>query len=248
MRKAGIKQRQGSGSWEQLTNRQTRRISRAYDEWSAQTRRVLNKMAKGGATIADQQRVLEQALRAFERQMIQIYTRGIDIAKNASAGNKRNLPDLMRLAETKKTEGDRMITQNLIPLISASLMPAIIAGVAFDSSKLQDAFLSTRSMAPQYSGGAWVMIFETQRTLGYARESERLAQGLPIEKVRWILDPRAEHCDDSAGFHGCINLVGEYDSWNALPTVPAAQVTCRGNCRCRLEVFRDGIWQRGVYE
>ena len=248
MRKAGIKQRQGSGSWEQLTNRQQRRISRAYDEWSAQTRRALNKMARGGATIADQQRVLEQALRAFERQMIQIYTRGIDIAKNASAGNKRNLPDLMRLAETKKTEGDRMITQNLIPLISASLMPAIIAGVAFDSSKLQDAFLSTRSMAPQYSGGAWVMIFETQRTLGYAREAERLAQGLPIEKVRWILDPRAEHCDDSAGFHGCVNLSGEYASWHDLPTIPAGQVTCRGNCRCHLEVFRDGTWQRGVYE
>jgi len=248
MRKAGIKQRQGSGSWEQLTNRQQRRIARAYDEWSAQTRRALNKMAKGGATIADQQRVLEQALRAFERQVIQIYTRGIDIAKNASAGNKQNLPELMRLAETKKTEGERMITQNLIPMLAASLMPIIMTGAVIDSSQLRNAFLSTRSMAPHYAGGAWVMIFETQRTLGYARETERLAQGLPIEKVRWILDPRAEHCDDSAGFHGCLNLVGEYASWHDLPTIPAGQVTCRGNCRCHLEVFRDGTWQRGVYE
>lgn len=248
MRKAGIKQRQGAGDWEQLTNRQQRRITRAYDTWSAQTRRALNNMAKSGADLWAQQRFLEQALRAFERRMIEIYNRGIDIAKNASADSKRDLPEVIHLADTKKTEGDRMITQNLIPLLAGNLMPAIIAGIAIDSGKLQDAFLSSRSMAPQYSGGAWVMIFETQRELGYAREAERIKQGLPIEKVRWVLDPRAEHCDDSAGYHGCVNLVGEYASWHDLPTVPAGQVTCRGNCRCHLEVFRNGAWQRGVYE
>jgi hypothetical protein len=242
------KLRQSSGAWEQITNRQTRRIARAYDEWSAHTRRILHDSAKTGGTVIEQQHLLEKAFRAFERQMIQIYNRGIDIAKNASAGNKKDSPEVTRLADTKKDEGDRMITQNLIPLMAEKLMPAIIAGIAFESSQLHDAFLSTRSMAPTYSGGAWVMIFETQRELGYARETERIKQGLPIEKVRWVLDPRAEHCNDSPGYHGCINLAGEYASWHDLPTVPAGQVTCRGNCRCHLEVFRDGKWQRGVYE
>ena len=230
MRKAGIKQRQSSGAWEQLTNRQQRRITRAFDEWSAKARRILNNLAKDGATIEDQRRALDKSLRAFERTMIQIYTRGIDIVKNASAGSKRDLPEIIRLADTKKREGERMITQNLIPLIAAGLLPAITAGAAFDSASLRNEFLSVRSMPAQYAGGAWVMIFETQRTLGYAREAERLAQGLPIEKVRWVLDPHAEHCEDSAGYHGCINLAGEYNSWRSLPTVPAGQVTCRGNC------------------
>lgn len=248
MRKAGIKQRQGSGDWEQLTNRQQRRITRAYDEWSAKARRALNHMAKNGATLSAQQTFLEQALRAFERIMIAIYGRGIDIAKNAASGSRRDLPGIIRLADNKKHEGSRMISDNLIPLISGALMPALIAGMAFDSTQLQDAFLKTRSLPANYAGGAWVMIFETQRMLGLGREAERMAAGLPIERVRWVLDQRAVHCAVSPGYHGCSDLAGEYDSWKSLPTVPAGQVTCRGNCRCHLEVFRDGKWQRGVYE
>jgi len=99
----------------------------------------------------------------------------------------------------------------------------------------------------QGAGESWVLIFKTQQTLGRAREGGRRAQGLPPETIRWVLDPRAAHCAASSGYHGCPDLAGEYDSWDALPTVPAAQVTCRGNCRCHLEVMRDGQWQRGVF-
>ena len=92
------------------------------------------------------------------------------------------------------------------------------------------------------------MIFETQKALGTEKEHELALEGLAPERIRWVLDPNADHCEDSAGHYGCPGLAGEYDSWNDLPTVPAGQVTCRGNCRCHLEVFRDGDWRRGVYD
>ena len=248
MRKAGRKQRQGSGDWEQLTNRQQRRITRLYDEWSAKTRASLRQMALRGETIATQQSFLERSLREFERKMEQVYERGIEIAKNAAAGSRKDRPAIQRLTEQKKEEGNRMIEDNLIPLMSANLTLAIAAGIAVDSRQLRDAFASTRSMAPAYAGGAWVMIFDTQKELGLERETERRLEGLKPERIRWVLDPRAEHCQDSPGYHGCPNMAGEYPNWNALPTVPAGQVTCRGNCRCHLEVFRDGEWRRGVYD
>lgn len=71
-----------------------------------------------------------------------------------------------------------------------------------------------------------------------------MADGNP-RKVRWILDPAAEHCQDSAHGFGCIGLEGEYASWDALPTVPAGEVTCLGNCRCNIEAQNDdGSWER----
>lgn len=247
MRAGGIKQRQSAGDWEQLTNRQQRRITRLYDEWSAKTRRGLVDMARRGATIAEQQAFLERKLREFERGMVETYGRGIDIARRASGGVRSDIPALVGLAEEKKTEGSSMISNNLVPLMMASLMGAIVAGDAQNPKTLMADFNAVRAMPPSYSGGAWVMIFETQKTLGKQREHERMLEGLAPEPVRWVLDPHAAHCADSAGYHGCPSLAGEYPNWDALPTVPAGQVTCRGNCRCHLEVFRDGQWQRGVY-
>ena len=247
MRKAGIKQRQSAGDWEQLTNRQQRRITRLYDEWSASTRRALTDLARRGGTIAEQEALLERKLREFEGKMQQVYGRGIEIAANASAGARKEQPRVQGLIANKKAEGDRMISSNLVPLMLGSLAGAIAAGDAMNPKVLMADFNAVRSMPPQYSGGAWVMIFEVQRELGKQREHERKLEGLVAEKIRWVLDPRAEHCASSPGYHGCPDLTGEYNDWDSLPTVPAGQVTCRGNCRCHLEVFRDGQWQRGVY-
>lgn len=230
MRKAGIKQRQSSGDWEQLTNRQQRRITRLYDEWSASTRRALTDLARRGGTIAEQEALLERKLREFERKMQQVYDRGIEIAANASAGARKEQPRVQGLIAEKKAEGDRMISGNLVPLMLGSLVGAIAAGDAMNPKTLMADFNAVRSMPPQYSGGAWVMIFEVQRELGKQREHERKLEGLVAEKIRWVLDPRAEHCADSPGYHGCPDLAGEYNGWDSLPTVPAAQVTCRGNC------------------
>jgi hypothetical protein len=121
-------------------------------------------------------------------------------------------------------------------------------GAAVNVASLNTVISTTRAMPATYSGGYWVAIFEVQKGLGRVREDERAAQGLPPEPVRWDLDPNAEHCEPSPGYYGCPELAGEYPAgWSSLKTVPAGMVTCRGNCRCHVKVFRDGQWQRGVY-
>lgn len=142
-----------------------------------------------------------------------------------------------------------LVATALIPAIHARLLPEIARGVALDPKALQGAFGAVRAAPGQYAGRAWVMIFETQQELGRTREAERRAEGKTVEAVRWVLDPRAEHCAESPGHHACPKLAGIYPGgWSTLPTVPAGLTTCRGNCRCHVEVFRDGKWQRGVYD
>lgn len=244
----GMKQRLSPGNWEQATNRQQRRLTKAYDEWSAKTRKKLVELARSGHTVQEQFTYFDRALRELEIKLKEVYDRGIDIAKNLSGGNRSDSPELQRLAESHKVEGNNMIAAALIPAMSAKLTADIARGLATNPAALRTAFNTARAMPPQYSGGFWVMIFETQKTLGKSREQERRKNGEKPEPIRWVLDARAKHCQHSPGFYGCPELAGEYDSWDALPTVPAGQVTCRGNCRCHLEVYRDGQWRRGVYD
>ncbi|MDD4985172.1 MAG: hypothetical protein PHQ43_05200 [Dehalococcoidales bacterium] len=244
----GMKQRLLPGNWEQATNRQQRRLTRTYDEWSTKTRKKLVEIARSGGTIQEQSQYLDRALRELELKLKEVYDRGIDIAKNLSGGTRSDIPELQSLAESRKQEGNNMIAAALIPAMSAKLTADLARGIATNPAALKAAFNTTRSMPPQYSGGFWVMIFDTQKTLGRQKERERAKQGLKPEKVRWVLDSHAQHCQHSPGFYGCPELAGEYKNWDSLPTVPAGQVTCRGNCRCHLEVFRDGQWRRGVYD
>jgi len=248
LKPGGMKQRFAPGEWERMTNRQQRRLTKAFDEWSSKTRKALVNLAESGGTIQEQHRLFERALRGLELKLKEVYDRGIEIAKNASAGSRADLPEVESLADSKKLEGRQMIAAALIPAIAAKIIADISRGSAANVKSLQSAFLSARSMPPQYAGGAWVMIFETQKVIGKKKELERISEGKEPEKIRWVLDSHAEHCKSSPGFYGCPELAGVYPNWDALPTVPAGQVTCRGNCRCHLEVYRDGKWKRGVYD
>lgn len=248
LKPGGIKQRMSPGEWEKMTNRQQRRLTKVYDAWSVKTRRALVNLARSGGSIPDQYALFERATRELEIKIKEVYNKGIDIAKNAAAGSRADLPEVKSLADDRKRLGAMTIAAALIPTLTTKLVSDIARGAASNAKQLANAFLGARSLAPQYAGGAWVMIFETQKVVGKNKERERKAQGLEPEPIRWVLDPRADHCEASAGFFGCPQLEGEYKNWDALPTVPAGQVACRGNCRCHLEVFRDGKWQRGVYD
>lgn len=248
LKPGGIKQRLSPGEWEQMTNRQQRRLTKVYDTWSAKTRRALVNLARSGGTTQEQYVLFERATRELEIKLKEVYEKGIDIAKNAAAGSRKDLPEVKALADDRKRLGALTIASALIPTLTTKLIADIARGAASNAKQLANAFLGTRNLAPQFAGGAWVMIFETQKVVGKNKEKERAARGLKPEKIRWVLDPRADHCEPNAGFFGCPQLAGEYENWDALPTVPAGQVSCRGNCRCHLEVFRDGKWQRGVYD
>lgn len=260
--KAGQKQRIGSGTWEEKTNRQQRKLVRVYDQWAAGLKREIASRAKRGATLPELSTYLDAQIPKLEQRLVEIMNAGTTSAVKTAAGSRAELPAILALAERHKEENLTMVRDNLIPKVhekltlslAAAVPGIVIAGLAIQqqravSQAIKNATLASRNAPAQYAGGYWVMIFETEKTLGGIREDERAAQGLAPEPVKWNLDPRAVHCKPSAGFHGCPQLAGEYPGgWRTLPTVPAGQVTCRGNCRCNVTVFRDGQWRRGIYD
>ena len=259
--KAGQKQRIGSGDWEQQTNRQQRKLVRIYDQWAAGVKREIAARAKRGATIPELQAYLDQQIPKLEERLVEIQTKGIQNAVKTAAGSRAELPAVLGMTEGQIRENVLLIKNNLVPKLHETLTLALatavgltIGGLAIEQQRavalaIKNATAASRAAPAQYAGGYWVAIFETEKTLGGIREDERAAEGLPPEPVRWDLDPRAVHCKPSPGFYGCAELAGEYPGgWRTLPTVPAGQVTCRGNCRCRVSVFRDGEWRRGVYD
>jgi hypothetical protein len=245
---AGQKQRIGSGDWEQMVNKQQRKLVRTYDQWAAGVKRDIMNKALQGQSVAQLSAFLDSQMPILEGQLIEVTNKGIIGAATAAAGTRANLPNIQRITSKQMRDNMLLVRENLVPNIHEKWTIAIAQGKSFDRKLMNELLRTTRVMPAQYSGGSWVAIFEVERGLGRQREVERAAQGLPAEKVRWVLDPRAEHCIASPGFFGCVDLAGEYANWDALPTVPAGQVTCRGNCRCHLESLRDGQWKRGVYD
>lgn len=246
---AAAKQRPGGGSWEEATNRQQRKIVKVYDGWAANLKRELRTRYDRGADIPELSSFLDNEIRRLSGRLVEITSKGVEGAVKISAKSRADRPEVRAVKEKLLTENKALVEENLVPRIHERLTLALATGALALPFGMNNAVNATRSMPAGYAGGYWVAIFETQKAVGEGRERERLAAGLSIEPVRWILDPMAEHCQPSAGFFGCPELAGEYPGgWATLRTVPAGQVTCRGNCRCHIEVFRDGEWRRGVYD
>jgi len=245
---AGQKQRFAPGDWERATNKQQRRLVRAFDKWSAEIKKRMRIMAAAGASTVEQHAVFEESLSKLEDNLLDLIEKGIVSASRLSAGDRADLPEVKELADRHIAENKKLVSDALIPSIHKKLLPTIALGAAVSATALSTAFNTVRAAPAQYAGGYWVMIFDTQKTLGKKRELERISAGEDVEPIRWVIDPRAVHCVASSGHYGCKDLAGIYEGgWSALPTIPAGLTTCRGNCRCHLEVKRDGKWQRGVY-
>ncbi len=245
---AGQRQRVIPGTWERSTNKQQRRLVRAFDSWSAKVRKQINEAAQRGVSQENLISILDRNLPTLASTLVDITTKGIQKALRVSGESRAKEPELVKVANEQIAENTKLVQEALIPNIREKLVAKIEAGIGLDKAELKEDFTLVRAGVAQYAGGAWVMIFLAQQALGRIRERQRKEEGLPIEKVRWVLDKAAEHCVDSPGFHGCPSLAGEYvKGWDSLPTVPAGNVTCRGNCRCHLEVFRDNQWRRGVF-
>ncbi len=245
-----VKQRQALGNWERSTNIQQRALLRAYDEWSTRTRRELTTLANKGATIPEQYEHFRSSLVLLESSLAEVSVRGVIRAGRVAAGKHFDDPIVQKAVEAEKDIARRLVAENLVPNIHESLLPIIASGQALSVQALAQGFGMGRPMAAQYAGGAWVAIFKVQKEMGSEHELDRISKGLPIEPVRWELDPNAAHCAHGAdGFYGCPELAGEYPGgWSTLPTVPAGRVSCRGNCRCKISVLRNGKWSRGIYD
>jgi hypothetical protein len=262
VRPAGQKQRRGSGNWERGVNAQQRRLVRTFDEWATALKRDIASRARRGASIPELQGIIDDSIPRLESRLAEVLTAGVEKAVRSAAGPRADLPAVKGTQDKLIRENLQLLRESLIPKVHekftlglAMAVPlGIIGGLAIDQQKavalaIKNASAASRAAPAQYAGGYWVAVFKTQQTVGGVREGERAAQGLPIEPVRWVLDPNAEHCKPSPGFYGCVELAGEYPGgWSTLPTVPAGQTTCRGNDRCHIEVFRNGQWRRGVYD
>jgi len=234
------------GTWERLTNKAQRKLVGSFDAWSVKIRKSIEAAAKRGATPAEQYAIFEKGLAELEASMTTATAETIKRAGKVSAKSRATLPAVEATITKHILDSEKIVKEGLIPTIHKRLAGDIAKGF-IDKKVLREAFLTVRNAPAQTAGSSWVTIFDVQRTLGRERQLELISEGKKPEKVRWVLDPAAAHCNDGPGTYGCLGLAGEYDSWDALPTLPAAQTTCRGNDRCHIEVFRDGSWQRGVY-
>uniref|UniRef100_A0A6M3JVV0 Uncharacterized protein n=1 Tax=viral metagenome TaxID=1070528 RepID=A0A6M3JVV0_9ZZZZ len=237
--------RSGRGGWEEATNRQQRKIVKTYDQWGVAVRRDLNAAIKAGKTEAELQAIIDRHIPALERSMLDVIDEGTKRAAAVSAGDKVTNPKVIARIQKGLQQNRELVQGALIPAMKERLGRKIAGTMG--KQAIKGAFDGLKGMPAQYAGGYWTMIFEVQRDLGFDRERERGTEGLPPEQIRWVLDKSAEHCVSDGGYYGCVTLAGVYPSWGALKTVPAGQTSCRGNCRCHLEVYRDGTWQRGVY-
>lgn len=237
----------GGGKWERATDAQQKKLVRVFDEWSVSVRKEILKARN--ASKNELIRIIDRRISELETNILEVMRTGVLKAAIASVGIEHvNDPVVLSAQNKQIMENENLVKGALIPNIHLALRQKILEREEVNPRELLEDFQPMRVRTAQYAGGFWVMIFNVQQAAGIELERQRKQQGLPVEPVRWVLDPAAEHCNPSPGYFGCIELKGEYpNGWSSLPTVPAGQVTCRGNCRCHLEVFKNGKWQRGVF-
>jgi len=241
--------RSGGGDYENTTNRLQSQLLNIYDRWAIDTRTQILSAQEQGIAPEQFSRIIAGRVSDLETNLINAQALGITaavgIAISQSLRNSARVQTaIAALTLTAATSIRTSLIDNIQTRLSTKLADA--AGtVAFDRSTLKDIFDTNRASVASSAGLAWSGIFTALLAAGQEQEQ----QTGQTQRVRWVLNDAAAHCDDSPGRFGCPGQSGVYDSWAELETVPAGQVTCRGNCRCRLEVETEpgsNNWVRGL--
>ncbi len=234
--------RPGQGAYERLTNSYQRKLLTAYQRWHREVSHEMLAAHARGVPKATLPAILHNRLPLLEAQLQELGRRNILGAAKLSVGRKwATTPNVQMATQRQIALNANLLTTHLLVDLDKGVTEAITTTERpIDGPYLSGAFAPYRSRVASYSGGAWVAIFETQKQVASDTKDER--------RVRWDLHPEAEHCVGGKGKYGCPDLEGIYDSFAALPTVPAgSEIQCRGNCRCSLSVeTAPGIWQRGL--
>ena len=127
--KAGQIQRRGTASWEDVTNKQQRALTRAFDTWAASVKRHLVVSKKRGDSKQQRLALLDHALPRLAESMIEAMDTGLLSATIASAGARSGFPDILDMLEEKSLEATRLIRENYIPTIREGLAAKIEEGM-----------------------------------------------------------------------------------------------------------------------
>jgi len=242
---AGIKGRRATTKPGRATNEYQGLLTHIYDKWSQRAQKAILSASEGERRGLVKE--VDKQLLALARDLKAAAAKHIDEAVRLGYKGPLDKQGNKLVNEQVKTN-DKFVDESLIPRIREKIVSHLDDLEAKHEYQLDGVALlglleSMRTEPSGYAGAFWQSIFAgaglREADLGKSREE----RGLPPRRVRWVLDPAAEHCKKSEFHYGCPDLAGEYDSWASMPTVPAGSVTCLGRCRCSIEVQNDsGGW------
>lgn len=242
---SGIRGRRGGSKIGNATNEYQGLLTRIYDLWSAKAQRAIVGASEHGRRQALKE--IDRQLLALSKELKQAGSKHIDEAVRLGFQGTLDT-EAQRLVKSKVRENDKYIDTSLIPRVREKIVSHLDdveeKQYAFDATAFLGLLQSMRGEPAAYAGAFWSAIFLGVGLTMAREDRERQDAGQKPRRVRWVLDPSAQHCKNSAHGYGCPDLAGIYDSWDDLPTVPAGQVTCLGNCRCHIEVETSGGWDR----
>ena len=245
---AGTTGRRERGNVEKATNEYQRKLVRAYDRWAVDARKAIIKAENAGKHGVELEAVVDEELAILADAMKDLGREGILEAVTMGLGGETPDAEAFKVIADKVEENEEFIDESLIPDIRAKIAGHLQeAGKTYqlDELALSGVLTSMRTRAGGYAGTFWGAVFLGGGLAQKKKDKKRAEEGKAPRRVRWVLDPSAEHCEDSAHGRGCVGLEGTYDSWDALPTLPASGTTCLGNCRCGLEIEESpGQWAR----
>lgn len=235
--------RRGSAPYERLTNGYQRRLLSTYDSWRRSLSRDLLAAYNRGVPTNSLPNLIHDRLPQLQANLEEEGRKAISAAVRVGVGRDRARtdPNVQALVQ-EQTQANALLLAALMLDVGNGTSESITSAAVttpIDRQLIISSFDPYRARVASYSGGAWVAIFESQRRVAIDSNDDR--------RVRWSLHPTAVHCVASQDHWGCPDLEGVYEDWGRLPTVPAGLVTCRGNCRCHLEVeVAPNEWQRGL--
>lgn len=251
---AGQDLRSIPGVYETFVNQYQKDLVVVYDSWSAETARLmsLSDVSAARAQVTFERRLSELSidLKVLGRQRI---SEASGLGLGEILGKRASSPQVVETVTRLISQNDAFIDESLIPSIRDRFAAdaSRIASLPVDQREVAslESMSKRRAAVARGAGGAQVAIFDTQQAAGMAENEARMEAGERAIAVRWVLDTSAEHCQDDPkrGTFGCPSLARTYPrGWAALPTVPAGNVSCLGNCRCSLEAdfAGSGDWNR----
>ena len=245
-----------------LTNRYQGELLKVFDSW---TRRLAKDISAMGdmateqgimGMVDDRLPELLNTLQAIGRQRL---TAGMRMGLKRHRSDRADAILAERIASNDSYLSDSLIPAlrdkiaeavqqaGKVPVLQAKSGQAVRHYIAIETDVMVGMVASMRARVGSYSGALWEVIWTGVRIRGEDDDQERISLGKKTRRVRWVLDPTSDHCQARPGYYGCTDLAGEYESWDALPTVPGAKVACLTSCRCRLSIEEwPGVWISGL--